>query len=450
MTSRVHLGPRPIVDSSGNLITNASVRVLQPGTTIPITDTLWQLSSGGSAQSQPWVPSDGNINFYLDRPQTVRIGITPNGGTESFFEDIDVGAVDRWRRTVKDFGAKGDGTTDDAAAIQTAINSTPANGVLYFPEGVYLVGTPITLPVVDGVTLKGASGSNARNSSVTILAKNTGTPLTGIFVSYEWLNNSTTTKDGQGLTIEGITFDGGGFAAGSTHDTQIETTSHTVYGLVIHGSNHKLINIFVNSANSDGVYIAGNKGINGTTTISETHELWWMGGGVRYVGRDGIHIAPVAQDGYIGRIKIQYAGRHAVFTDDSTAAWDFDHLHPSRCGSDFFHCLSGWEYNISHCYLDALGDFMDNVTTPHRAATDIRYGIYMTAGTDNPAHIDHNRMHTESSGGQVEPVVGLYLRGWCIATYNTLRYQASDTSVTLKDVSIPAYAFDVGNTAHSA
>ncbi len=38
---------------------------------------------------------------------------------------------------VRDFGAVGDGVTDDTTAIQTAINSLPQNGRLFFPEGCY-------------------------------------------------------------------------------------------------------------------------------------------------------------------------------------------------------------------------------------------------------------------------------------------------------------------------
>jgi hypothetical protein len=43
---------------------------------------------------------------------------------------------------VKDYGARGDGVTDDAAAIQAAA-TTAAGGILYFPpDGTYLVGAP--------------------------------------------------------------------------------------------------------------------------------------------------------------------------------------------------------------------------------------------------------------------------------------------------------------------
>ena len=37
--------------------------------------------------------------------------------------------------SVKDFGALGDGTADDTAAIQAAIHCLPENGLLHFPAG---------------------------------------------------------------------------------------------------------------------------------------------------------------------------------------------------------------------------------------------------------------------------------------------------------------------------
>ena len=59
--------------------------------------------------------------------------------------------------SVKSFGAKGDGTTDDTKAFCAAIGSMPFGGTLYVPEGIYLL-SPIFLN--DGITLwldKGAT-----------------------------------------------------------------------------------------------------------------------------------------------------------------------------------------------------------------------------------------------------------------------------------------------------
>ncbi|MDD2485353.1 MAG: glycosyl hydrolase family 28-related protein [bacterium] len=41
---------------------------------------------------------------------------------------------------VKDYGAVGDGITDDTSALQTALNAVPENGTLYIPYGIYLTG----------------------------------------------------------------------------------------------------------------------------------------------------------------------------------------------------------------------------------------------------------------------------------------------------------------------
>src|SRR5439155_22858976 len=46
---------------------------------------------------------------------------------------------------VRDFGATGNGTTDDTTAIQNAVNTIPTTGgMLYFPSGTYLISSVIT------------------------------------------------------------------------------------------------------------------------------------------------------------------------------------------------------------------------------------------------------------------------------------------------------------------
>lgn len=68
--------------------------------------------------------------------------------------------------SVKDYGATGNGTTDDTTAVQAAINAVSAlgGGNVYFPPGTYYLGA-LTLP--DRVVLKGASVS-----STTLKVKN--------------------------------------------------------------------------------------------------------------------------------------------------------------------------------------------------------------------------------------------------------------------------------------
>lgn len=49
--------------------------------------------------------------------------------------------------TVKDYGARGDGMTDDTAAIQAAINSAADQGrMLFVPSGVYIISETLVIP----------------------------------------------------------------------------------------------------------------------------------------------------------------------------------------------------------------------------------------------------------------------------------------------------------------
>ena len=60
------------------------------------------------------------------------------------------------RVSVKDFGAKGDGSTDDRVALQAAIDSTMASGkILYFPAGTYMTSDRLQFRVqADGCEVR--------------------------------------------------------------------------------------------------------------------------------------------------------------------------------------------------------------------------------------------------------------------------------------------------------
>lgn len=63
--------------------------------------------------------------------------------------------------SVKDFGAVGDGVTDDSAAIQAALDavSSAGGGVVYAPPGNWFIGGDAYINIKAGVTLRGAGSA---------------------------------------------------------------------------------------------------------------------------------------------------------------------------------------------------------------------------------------------------------------------------------------------------
>ncbi len=68
--------------------------------------------------------------------------------------------------SVKQFGAVGDGETDDTSAIQSAINFASANGRwVYFPPALLFYKTIATINLPDHVYIKFSPGAIIRNTT---------------------------------------------------------------------------------------------------------------------------------------------------------------------------------------------------------------------------------------------------------------------------------------------
>ena len=67
------------------------------------------------------------------------------------------------------YGAKGDGTTDDTAAIQSALNAAASagGGIVFFPSGTYLVltSTTLTMNISPGTIVVGTGASTLKVSA---------------------------------------------------------------------------------------------------------------------------------------------------------------------------------------------------------------------------------------------------------------------------------------------
>jgi hypothetical protein len=102
--------------------------------------------------------------------------------------------------SVKDFGAVGDGSTDDTAAIQAAVNATPY-GVLLFPVGTYKITSPIVVTTASTASLTRRERFLSGYGAV-INCQGVSQATAFQFVAGAYPAASFT------LTVEGFTFDG--------------------------------------------------------------------------------------------------------------------------------------------------------------------------------------------------------------------------------------------------
>lgn len=87
--SRAHFY-RPVTDSAGNIRPNVTVRVLEPASETPISQTIYVNDGGNQTYANPQLYPSGVIDFYLPEPQRVRLGVKIGTGTEVFFENVDI------------------------------------------------------------------------------------------------------------------------------------------------------------------------------------------------------------------------------------------------------------------------------------------------------------------------------------------------------------------------
>jgi hypothetical protein len=149
---------------------------------------------------------------------------------------------------VKDYGALGDGSTNDTAAINAAIAALTAGGTLWFPRGRYMTdgGHTISTP---SVRLLGPSGrAQTYNTSAQLYLRN-GANATMLTVA----TNQVTVRD---LALYG----------------NYNNQSGTSNGLVINdGSNYFLLDaVWIDSFHDDGLVVGQTTGTqSGTITNSE-------------------------------------------------------------------------------------------------------------------------------------------------------------------------------------
>lgn len=159
---------------------------------------------------------------------------------------------------VKDFGVKGDGTTDDTTAINSCISGSAAGSTIFFPPGTYLISAPIVLYPSRSYVGAGHSHANTtiikqKNSANVTNAAN----LTGLLVAQAWSTNSTSCD--LPVRIENLCIDG----------NKTNNASSTACGIVLTNYRSWIVDCDILNAPKDGIRLTDTTA-NGTTTVSNT------------------------------------------------------------------------------------------------------------------------------------------------------------------------------------
>jgi hypothetical protein len=222
-------------DNNGNPLSGGKLYSYAAGTTTP--QTTYTSVSGTTAHTNPivldsagrvatgeiWVTAGQNYKFVLKTSAEVTIAtwdnITGINGTGIATNAVSVqydpagtGAVAttvqaklRESVSVKDFGAVGDGVTDDTAAIQAALNASVGKE-LFFPSGNYLVTSSLIFPTagdnVENIALVGEAGTVVAANALTTIS------FTGSGALFDLRKGTDANTNANGVRFEGLRLSG--------------------------------------------------------------------------------------------------------------------------------------------------------------------------------------------------------------------------------------------------
>lgn len=188
---------------------------------------------------------------------------------------------------VRDFGATGDGQTDDTDAIQHAL--TDAGGNIEFPRGDYRITRPLKVPLIrrGRTSISGAGGvakliMAGAGPCLEFVAGHTGTADPASFRAEEWQNERMPTVDG--IEIEGRHAEADGIAIkGVMQPTITRVLIRKVRSAIIVTGRAR--NLLIN-----GCHIYENTGIGIHLTDVNLHQAIIADSHVSYCRQGGIRI----------------------------------------------------------------------------------------------------------------------------------------------------------------
>lgn len=323
---------------------------------------------------------------------------------------------------VFDFGAAGDSVTDDTSAIQAAIDATYANGggVVFFPTGIFLVSSQITVP--ETVSIQG-SGYQLSDSdfytpkgTAIFLKANSGLTTTQAVVRFKNLStvsypmhygfikdimihgNNANTNSSCGLIFDSSrstqAVNVGVFRCGYNGISFSGTCNGIVIdrcnvgwcganGIYMQGGENILVNTGITTCNDAGIF-----SVSGKTIIAHNNSADNKKQGMYLQDCVGVKVVGnVTQDNQWNGIHIASSGAR---TDDITIVGNqiADNGNVGSSGTDLQR--SGILWSVASTQSSVVANFIGNSrtapSTGYPNAPAQKYGIYVTNNSTRLAY----------------------------------------------------------------
>ena len=443
---------------TGGTLTGALTHNYTSAMRLPVGTTAQRPSSPAAGDFR-YNSTENNIEVYNGSSFT-----TPGGTT---FTQTGTGASSRTFQSksedivsVKDFGATGDGSTNDFVAIQNAINAARGASKVYFPKGTYRVNRTIEIPSNSHLI---GSGKSTIIKMIDNVGRDTTLMRTG---RREVTLNATYTQSGTTVTV---TITGNHpVQGGANGETAYDRTNYSVFAPLT----QRLVTAdFTSGSATDGTYaitaVTAPTGSSTTGTFTFTvansgttsgNVTITIGGKVQYVTIEDMELDFNSQRHSVtGGERLEDTITDATFTDgdafdDTQGATlcicftEYALINNVRCLDAYKHCLditapkykrgsNGATYDpnpskyvtVQNCFFRGAGD--DNFTTHH--SSDIlvtgcrseRPNGHLVPKNSNCFEVDDgSRNITLTNNTAIKGIKGMQIKGhnYAPAPYNVI------------------------------
>lgn len=409
-------------NNTGNALVNASPTGVGPGTV-----------TGGAAGASSMIAT-GTITDL-----NVAIGAAINASKLSFLAN-GTHAVARSESakgqdwiSVKDWGATGNGTTDDTTAIQNCINDNPGSHII-FPPGTYLISSPLVIS--NGQTTLNGFGrfdpvirTNSATADIIDIACGTSV-LSGIGIYHLTLDATSTKTAGWGINI---TASAGGTCYWVLID-DVQMTTKLYSGLNVQSAYYLFLqDITVNNVGAGGVGFSF-VGINASTApINVYMRDLRVTAGVPNGSTYGMLIDNYCQGFYGSRVSLESGGIDMGLYIKNTSG-----VHANAPMNLFFDKVIA-DTNNNNGIL--IGDCTTVRFTDSWSTSAKNSGVFMSAGIDvefkGHMAINNGKDGFTIQGGSQIRILGGVCDQNSATTSNTnsgVNFSAGVTDFTVRDV----------------